>query len=487
MSSVNLKWGVWLSASVIVNLMCLVFIICSRNIEKQSWTREAAAAAENVASISCSGHGRAYLDGLVTENGRPICECNACFTGPDCSVFITNNCAVDADSGNPMFLEPFWKQNAGSSSVMVAGWHRMGYEFEDGSLISKKLENVICKLHDTVGNANTSNKYILSGAGSTQLLNAAVYALSHTTYSSTTKVVASAPYYPVYKSQTELLDSKKYKFSGDTSSWKNKTKSTTFIEFVTCPNNPDGHLNKAVLQGKFARHIYDLAYYWPHYTPITGPMDEDLMLFTLSKLTGHAGSRFGWAIVKDKAVYERMVEYIDLNTHGIPRETQLRALKLLNVVLQGDRREMFRFGYTIMKSRWEKLEEILSTSKRFSMEQLPSQHCTFSKQARPPSPAFAWLKCEAEDDKDCYNVLREADIVGRRGAAFGVENRYVRLSVVNSKDDFDLLQQRLHDLVSKDRSIIEAVTSLGSSFYFLGEKNFKQLIASRKHYINHTT
>lgn len=93
-----------------------------------------------------------------------------------------------------------------------------------------------------------------------------------------------------------------------------------------------------------------------------------------------------WAIVKDKDVYERMVEYIDLNTYGIPRETQLRALKLLNVVLQGDRREIFRFAHTIMKTRWEKLAEILSTSKLFSMEQLPSQHCAFSKQVRPTSP-----------------------------------------------------------------------------------------------------
>ncbi|XP_059294915.1 tryptophan aminotransferase-related protein 4-like [Lycium ferocissimum] len=177
---------------------------------------------------------------------------------------------------------------------MVAGWHRMGYEFEEGSLISKQSENVIHKLHDTVENANTSNKYILFGAGSTQLLNAAVYALSHTANSSLSsslaKVVASAPYYPIYKSQTELLDSKKYKFSGDTSSWKNKTRSTNFIEFVTCPNNPDRQLNNAVRQGKLAKHVYDLAYYWPHYIPIPTRMDKNLMLFTLSKLTGHAGS-----------------------------------------------------------------------------------------------------------------------------------------------------------------------------------------------------
>ncbi|XP_060193584.1 tryptophan aminotransferase-related protein 4-like [Lycium barbarum] len=170
---------------------------------------------------------------------RLLCECNACFTGPDCFVF-TPNCSVNAESGNPMFLEPFWNQNAGSSGIKVAGWHRMGYEFEEGSLISKQSENVIHKLlHDTVENANTSNKYILFGAGSTQLLNAAVYALSHTTNSylssSLAKVVASAPYYPIYKSQTELLESKKYKFSGDTSSWKNKTRSTNFIEFCDLP------------------------------------------------------------------------------------------------------------------------------------------------------------------------------------------------------------------------------------------------------------
>ncbi|PHT42444.1 Tryptophan aminotransferase-related protein 4 [Capsicum baccatum] len=157
--------------------------------------REAAIAVENVASTSCSGHGRAYFDSLVTKNGRPICECNACFAGLDCSVIIPN-CAVDADSWSPMFLEPFWKQNAGSSSIMVAGWHRMGYEFED---------------------------------------------------------------------------------------------------------------------------------------------------------------------------------------------------------------------------------------------------------------AFAWLKCEANDDKDCHYVLRGTKNIGQKGAAFGVENRYVRLSVVNSRDDFDLLQQLQQDLLSKDR------------------------------------
>lgn len=76
--------------------------------------------------------------------------------------------------------------------------------------------------------------------------------------------------------------------------WKNKSDGGfNFIEFVTVPNNPDGRLKKAVLEGPHVKAIHDHAYYWPHFTPIPAPADEDLMIFSLSKLTGHAGTRFG--------------------------------------------------------------------------------------------------------------------------------------------------------------------------------------------------
>ncbi|GAU46703.1 hypothetical protein TSUD_287920 [Trifolium subterraneum] len=75
--------------------------------------------------------------------------------------------------------------------------------------------------------------------------------------------------------------------------WKNDDSNVTLIELVTSPNNPDGQLKKVVFQGQNVKTIHDLAYYWPHYTPILQPVDEDLMIFTLSKFTGHGGSRFG--------------------------------------------------------------------------------------------------------------------------------------------------------------------------------------------------
>lgn len=87
-------------------------------------------------------------------------------------------------------------KHAASTTIVVSGWHRMGYEYDDGSLISKELSTEIFKLHDIVKNVNTTDRYIIFGAGSTQLLGAAVHSLSLKS-SQPAKVVASVPYYPV--------------------------------------------------------------------------------------------------------------------------------------------------------------------------------------------------------------------------------------------------------------------------------------------------
>lgn len=60
-----------------------------------TWSLKAAKEAEAVAAISCSGHGRAFLDGPVYD-GQPVCECYGCYTGTDCSQ-LSIGCAADAD------------------------------------------------------------------------------------------------------------------------------------------------------------------------------------------------------------------------------------------------------------------------------------------------------------------------------------------------------------------------------------------------------
>ncbi|KAK2979908.1 hypothetical protein RJ640_020150 [Escallonia rubra] len=440
-----------LVSSIVLNLLLLFYLFVGDNSRKLlSWGSRAAAEAEAVASLSCSGHGRAYLDGLLVD-GIPVCECNSCFDGPDCSVFVPG-CPADVNSGDPLFLEPFWMQHAASSAILVAGWHRMSYSFDEkSSITSQELEKRIRRVHAIVGNAVTDQRFIVFGAGSTQLLNAAVHALSLDNTSSPSAVVVSAPSYPAYKEQTDFFDSLDYKFYGDTSMWKNTSDvSANVIEFVTSPNNPDGMLRKEVLQGPSARAIHDHAYYWPHFTAIPAPADEDVMVFTLSKLTGHAGSRFGWALVKDEAVYQQMLKYTNENCFGVSRDTQLRALKLLKVVLEGEGREIFGFAHKTMSDRWGKLSEALSSSKRFSIQDLAPQYCSFFQRVRGPSPAYAWFKCEREEDKDCYRVLSDAGIIGRRGTLFGAGSRYVRLSLIKRQDDFDLLLLRMRKLVAEE-------------------------------------
>lgn len=93
-----------------------------------------------------------------------------------------------------------------------------------------------------------------------------------------------------------------------------------------------------------------------------------------------------WAVIKDKSVFQRMSWYLTLNTMGVSRDTQLRALKLLKVVLQGSGKEIFEFGYKTLSSRWAKLTKTLSASKRFSLQSFGPQHCSHFKNTREPPP-----------------------------------------------------------------------------------------------------
>ncbi|KAK9740802.1 hypothetical protein RND81_03G061300 [Saponaria officinalis] len=379
-----------LSYSIIVNIILSGTLICSKWTNKSasdlSWTKKAAEEAEEVASIPCSGHGLAFLDG-VSDDGSPVCECYACFTGYHCSA-ISRPCLADADSGNPLFLEPFWKKHKENSSVLVSAWHRLGYSYPVEGKMSGELQKYIFKLHELVGNAVTEGRHIVFGTGSTQLLNAAVHSLSSFSPVSPALVLVSIPYYPLYKSQTEYFETTNYKFKGDVSKWKNKTDGAQMlIEFVTSPNNPDCQLKKKVLQeGPLTRAIHDHVYYWPHYTAIPAPCDEDIMIFSISKLTGHAGSRFGWALVKDESVYQKMKQYVSYNTMGVSHDTQLRMLELLKVVVDEGGKKLFEFGYETMKDRWKRLNAIFSTTSRFSLQNIPPQYCTYYQRVRQPSP-----------------------------------------------------------------------------------------------------
>ena len=51
---------------------------------------------------------------------------------------------------------------------------------------------------------------------------------------------------------------------------------------------------------------------------------------------------------------------------------------------------------------------------------------------------------------NCYETLKAARMIGREGSIFSADERYVRLSIIKSKDDFEILTNKLRSLVAKE-------------------------------------
>lgn len=198
----------------------------------------------------------------------------------------------------------------------------------------------------------------------------------------------------MYPGIADLLKSRLFHWGGDASTFE-RGDNSTFIEIVCSPNNPDGAIRHAVLDSEAGKWVHDLAYYWPQYTPMRGPADEDIMLFTVSKATGHAGTRIGWALVKDADVARKMVKFIEMNSIGVSKDSQIRAARILQVVSDGydlpdskgaDR--LFHFSRHLLADRWGRLRQAVEESGRFSLPQFSSEFCEFTKEHAETYPGI---------------------------------------------------------------------------------------------------
>ncbi|XP_042487017.1 L-tryptophan--pyruvate aminotransferase 1-like isoform X2 [Macadamia integrifolia] len=366
---------------------------------------------------------------------------------------------INLDHGDPTMYEEYWRRVGEKSTIAIRGWESMSY-FSDAEnlcwFLEPELAKQIARLHGLVGNAVTRDRHIVVGTGSTQLFQAVLYALSspppppHPSHHHPISVVSATPYYSSYPSMTDYLKSGLYKWDGDAYAFN---KDEPYIEFVTSPNNPDGFIRQPVVNRSGGTVVYDLAYYWPQYTPITSLSDHDLMLFTVSKSTGHAGTRIGWALVKDKEVARKMTEFIVLNTIGVSKDSQLRAAKILQVISDSceylaypeDLESFFNYAYFQMTDRWERLRDAVRCSGLFSVPEFLPQFCNYIGGFTEPHPAFAWLKCEG-DIQDCESFLRENNIITRSGKHFGMEAKYVRISMLDRNEIFNLFTERLSNI-----------------------------------------
>ena len=70
------------------------------------------------------------------------------------------------------------------------------------------------------------------------------------------------------------------------------------------------------------------------------------------------------------------------------------------------------------------------------------------------------MKCERKEDKDCHEALLKAKIISREGGMYGASSRYTRMSLLKTDDDFDVLVERITDLVNADQDEAPSSSSI---------------------------
>ncbi len=202
---------------------------------------------------------------------------------------------------------------------------------------------------------------------------------------------------------------------------------TSGMEIVTSPNNPTGNRTKNYTHCPL---VYDLCYNWFQYsTPVKE--DEDTMVFSLSKATGHAGSRIGWGIFSDKYIADKVQDFIELDTCGVSSDAQTKALSMIIDQLRRPKnKRCFYFGRYELKYRWAKLK------------QAQAHHDFFELKNRLGMFALVHTK----DHNAQHEFLYRFGVEGVPGSNFGLDDTYLRLNIGCSTEEFDLFINRLEGL-----------------------------------------
>ena len=296
---------------------------------------------------NCSGRGSRYLEDVAL--GLPAtCECDQCYTGAACEDEVSS-CIVDVTTVELTAFGEWFLQApvARDAQCSIGSGYHPGYlatpsylaprdgaaHAEPRARMSSLLNATIRGLHQEVGNVPLSvarDYQLVIGAGAMQLLTAAVWALSDT--APDTPLVARAPYWGEFKAIAQVLAPRVQ--------WAEAANVSAdgVVEIVTTPNNPDGGISSPLLPG--SQQIFDLVYDWPMFANVSKVREllqraqPQVVIFSLSKMSGYAATRFGWALVKSPLVAERMGHYIFVQGQGTGVESQYRAARLLRTIWQ---------------------------------------------------------------------------------------------------------------------------------------------------------
>lgn len=382
----------------------------------------------------CSGRGQIY-----SQESPTFCQCEPCYKGDVCQ-HLDHKCKASVNIVELTFLQDYWNNQTDAAVTIDAGY-RMPYEkgseatvFAPNQTANNNLVRLldleIRTLHETVGNVVTEGYYIVPGLGATCFMSGAMFAHS-TLAAKDLNVYARPPYYNGFK---EMADN----FFGHYAHFNTSTamNPASVLEFVTYPNNPDG---MKVLDPHYAtaRVAYDLVYYWPSYTEVNQKLDLPFAFFSLGKLAGFAGSHFGWAVVKDERLANRLAAWVDLAGRASV-DSRARALAILRH-LNGHTDTYFGHVKVMLAQRWRELASVLRVNGRFSITNAPVRDAT--------AALFAWIRCNREDEaKDCQGVFTRVGVSVNDGPTYGSTSDFVRMTLCNYDSTWALVISRLKGL-----------------------------------------
>ena len=382
-------------------------------------------------SVDCNGNG--IFD--VTE---AECNCFDCAFGSKCEKVMVDSdqCISEAGFGHPTMFEKYW-QGHGTPLAIPLSDH-LAYTLGT----SHVLEKLIRELHEKVGNLNVSGKHIVIGSGSTSLIHPAILALLKAHGRKSGSLFARRPFYAGYQFFAEECTEIDF-FHYETRELAPDLKGAGTIEMITSPNNPDGHARMIESQGA---KIVDHAYFWPTFTSIDRQPSygkDTIALFTLSKLTGHASTRIGWAVTDDIEKAKEMRKWIFAKHLDVPREPQLKAISVLDHLVH-NHHQFFQTFRTLMSSRWQLLHAVFMRTHERVIENA-KQAQMWDAYAEPhwhhPSPAYAWVRTSSGED--AHAKLMKLGIRSSSGIHYGMNASYARLQLMMRDEDFFVLLSKL--------------------------------------------
>jgi hypothetical protein len=378
----------------------------------------------------CSGNGFVEPDVMT-------CECFDCFTGPDCKVQVVN-CSIDATTADAGMYEEYFERHAASSAALfrpldIPAWYRPPYQppfvmpSRFATPFASRVYKSVSALHASVGNFNTAGKTLIMGSGSTQVIRA-LLAVAAQRAGHPLWVYARPPYYSAFKGWADENPARTFGLTNRTD-----LPADQVVEIVTWPGNPDGQMSPPAYPNA-SMVIYDLVYYWPSSFPNISTLDVDVAVFSQSKLSGHAASRFGWAWLKDANIAMATIGFFFSETYGTSIDGIYRSMTINDGLVAGTAPSssinFFKDASVEFASRWVQLQQVFQKTTKFVLRSAPNTW-------------FAWIECVGVQGS-CTTVFDQWRIRGKFGdGEAGVEG-YIRLNLNLRASTWKLLMDRLN-------------------------------------------